>query len=365
MKRILFLIIVVLHGLIHLLGFVKAFNIKEVEQLAGYISRPIGVIWLVTAVLFLTVAVLYVLKNHTVWLYCFIAVLISQTLIVISWQDAKFGSLPNLLIFIFAIFSYADWIFNAQAKKEVQLLLKSARSSNKTTLITEQMLTPLPTSVQKWLRQIGVIGRPSIQNAYFKQKVEMKLKPDQKKWAPAIAEQYVTTYSPGFLWKVHMKILPIIQVAGRDKYMDGKAEMLIKIGGLLPLVDIAGSEKVTQSTLQRFLLEMPWYPTAALNPYISWEDIDKKTAKATLDYKGVSGSATFYFDDSGNFVKASARRFKESDDTSGPIKCIGQAIESNTIDGVKIPTKLTVTWMMENGPFTWYKVEIIKGKYNL
>ncbi len=42
--RILFLIIVLLHGLIHLLEFVKAFGFQEVKELTLSISKPIGIV---------------------------------------------------------------------------------------------------------------------------------------------------------------------------------------------------------------------------------------------------------------------------------------------------------------------------------
>ena len=44
--RIVFLIIVVFHGLIHVLGFAKAMGFKEVKELTLPISIPIGFVWL-------------------------------------------------------------------------------------------------------------------------------------------------------------------------------------------------------------------------------------------------------------------------------------------------------------------------------
>ena len=51
--RIIFLIIVILHGLIHLLGFVKGIGLKEVKELTLPISKPLGFIWLASAFIFL------------------------------------------------------------------------------------------------------------------------------------------------------------------------------------------------------------------------------------------------------------------------------------------------------------------------
>lgn len=56
--RAFFLVVVVLHALIHILGFVKAFGIREIEELTLPISKPLGAIWLLAAALLLVYGVL-------------------------------------------------------------------------------------------------------------------------------------------------------------------------------------------------------------------------------------------------------------------------------------------------------------------
>jgi hypothetical protein len=50
--KILFTFIVFIHGLIHIMGFLKAFHIAEINQLQTTISKPIGVLWLLATILF-------------------------------------------------------------------------------------------------------------------------------------------------------------------------------------------------------------------------------------------------------------------------------------------------------------------------
>lgn len=272
MKSI-FVILVVIHGLIHLLGFLKAFGLSEINELKLAISKPVGLIWLVSA---LVVAVLFLFNTEWVWVLATIAIIISQTLVFISWQDAKFGTIANSIILIITIFMFATWNFNNQIDKEFNNLLSSQTKVSGKNIITEQMLDPLPVPVQKWLNHIGMVGKQKIHTAYFKQKGLMKLKPDQKNWTQAQAEQYVTVDQPGFLWKVNMDMFPAIRVVGKDSFMGGEAAMVIKLGSLIPVVNVANNDKVNQSTLQRYLLELPWYPSAALSPYITWEEIGSK-----------------------------------------------------------------------------------------
>jgi hypothetical protein len=191
----------------------------------------------------------------------------------------------------------------------------------------------------------------------------MKLKTDQKKWSKAKAEQYITTNTPSFLWKVNMSMIPLVNVAGRDFFMEGQGETTISIASLIPIVNLSRNEKLNQSSLGRYLLELPWYPTAALSPYIKWESLNEYSARADMSYKGISGSAIFYFDGDSNLIKISAMRYKESDKNAELIECIGEVKGNDTIYGITIPTRINVSWVMKEEIFTWYKLEIFDVEY--
>jgi hypothetical protein len=361
--NLFFLLFILFHGLIHVIGFLHAFRIAEISQLTIEISKPIGTIWLLTTLLFVIVAFLWFFQIEWWWIPAFICIFSSQVLIILTWHDSKFGTLPNTIVLVSAILAMAVWLFNLHTNQEIKMMLKEAKELEKT-IITQEMIQPLPTPVQKWITNIGLIGKETIQTVYLQQKGTMKLKPEQKKWTEAIAEQYVTTNQPAFIWKVKMNMFPFLNVFGRDHYMDGKSQMLIKIASLIPVVNVSKNEKVNQSTLQRYLMELPWYPTSALSPYIKWEYLNESSAKATMTYKGVSGTATFHFTQNGDLEKISAYRYKDSDALSVPIECLGEVIETTYIDGIKIPTKLNVSWMLETGKFTWYRIKISNVTFN-
>lgn len=362
MIRIIISVILFLHGLIHLMGFVKAFGLADLNELKLSISKPLGLVWLFAALLLMLVGTFVLLNKQWGWIPAIIAVTASQILIILSWQDAKFGTIPNLIIMIFAIFIFAAWNFNNQIDKELNSILSQAKGVERK-IVNEQRLAPLPSPVQRWLKHSGVVGKEEIQTAYFKQKGQMKLQPDQKEWAPAKIDQYVTTNSPGFLWKVNMKMFSLLDIAGRDKFQQGNAAMTIKIGSLIPVVNTTNNQKTNQSTMQRFLMELPWYPSAALSPYITWKEVDQNTVIATMNDQGVKGSATFYFDSEGEFLKVSAMRYKDSDEKAKLVECIGEAKAYRVVDGIRIPTKMNITWILDDGPFTWYKLEILKAEY--
>lgn len=118
--KITLIIIITLHGLIHLMGFIKAFSFAEVQQLSRYISRPLGIIWLITAILFFLVAVLIIMNKSWWSFFAIAAVILSQTLIFIFWSDAKFGTILNIVVLIAAVQALGSYQFNKMVDKEVR-----------------------------------------------------------------------------------------------------------------------------------------------------------------------------------------------------------------------------------------------------
>jgi len=97
------IILLMLHGLIHLMGFVKAFGIVEISELALPISRGWGLLWLAAALTLLTAGILRFLNLEHWWMAALIGVVLSQILIFVFWQDARFGTIPNVIIMIVLI----------------------------------------------------------------------------------------------------------------------------------------------------------------------------------------------------------------------------------------------------------------------
>ena len=186
----------------------------------------------------------------------------------------------------------------------------------------------------------------------------MRLDPDQENWLDAEAEQYVNVKEPGYLWHVDLPIMPLINTKGRDLFYQGTAFMEIKIGSLIPVVNAADNKKLNESSYHRFLLELPWYPTAALEDYISWQAVNEQSAKAVLSYQGTSVEATFNFEGDGKLRSVEALRYKDNNENAKRIPCIGEVKEYMTIEGFRIPNRINVTWMIDDEPYTWYKLEI-------
>ncbi|WP_035054037.1 DUF6544 family protein [Carnobacterium pleistocenium] len=251
-------------------------------------------------------------------------------------------------------------LFNKNIKYEIKTLFSKIESSSE--IVTKADIEVLPKNVQKWLEYSRIIGKKKILAVRLKQKATMRLDND-KQWMPVQADQYFTTDEPGFIWKASIKAAPLIHIVGRDKYWDGKGSMLIKLLSLFTVADSKGKE-INQGTLLRYLAEMVWFPTAVLNEYLTWDEVDNDHAKATMTYKGITASGVFTFNDQGEVIKFEAERYGEFNKNFSLELWSISLRDYKEFDGIKVPAKGNVTWKLETGDFNWFNFEITEIEYN-
>ena len=102
MLKYIIAFIILMHGLIHFMGFAKTFGYGNITQL-GEVSKPMGSLWLITAFLFIAVTILLLLKKNVWAITAIIAIILSQILIISAWKDAKFGTIANITLLVFTI----------------------------------------------------------------------------------------------------------------------------------------------------------------------------------------------------------------------------------------------------------------------
>lgn len=360
MLRIFFLFVLLLHGLIHLMGFAKAYKYAEISQLTGHISKTAGMLWLVAALLFSASAVLFFLKKDAWWMVAVPAVLLSQMLIFSRWHDAKFGTVANVIALAGIVLACGQWSFNTMVNKELTAFLPKEIPA--ATVLTRDMLAPMPPVVQKWLERSGAVGKPHVHTAHIRQKGEMRTKPGGA-WMPFEAEQWNTVDQPGFIWRTSMQAAPGIDIVGRDKYVNGRGNMRIKLLALVPIADAKGPE-TDQGSMLRNLGEICWMPAAALRDYIRWEQLDSLTAKATMTHGGITASGIFRFNTAGDMVSFEARRYYDRKEGATLENWLVTNTGFGEFEGVRMPVKSEVTWKLAGGDFTWLKLEIVEAGYN-
>jgi hypothetical protein len=357
----------VIHGLVHTLGFMAAFRWAELplkigtDALSPYSIKLVGLLWLAAAAGLLTSAAALALHWPGWWIVGLVALALSQGLIVCAWSDAKAGTWLNALLLVPLLAGAAHAAFGRDSRRAIEGLLHNPSRATASPIQAAE-LTGLPRPVAHWLVSAGVVGRTRPRSVWLRQAGELRTAPDGD-WMPAAAEQRFRIDRPGFVWSVHVRMKGVLPIDGRDTYLNGHGRMLIKALSLVPIVD-ASDAQTDQGTLLRYLGEMVWFPAAALEPYIHWQALDAHSAKATMSYEHVTASATFEFDREGRVTRVSAERYMGSGPDAKRLPWTIPLQAWQKLSGIVVPVQGAVFWQLESGPFEYYRWRITELAYD-
>lgn len=359
MLKYFFAFIMLIHGLIHLMGFAKAYNYGNITQLTKDISKTNGTFWLLTAILFVAAIVLFLLKKES-WPYmAVVAAIISQILIISVWKDAKFGTIANIVILLVAIGAFSSQYFESSFRKDVKAnLIKT--SNTQTNLLTENDIQLLPLPVQKYLRYCNVLNKPKVKN--IKVVFDGEMRDKGKDWFKFRSVQYNFFDEPTRLFFMKGEMYGII-VPGYHCYQNAAASMQIKLLGLFNVVNIKGTIMSKAETVTVFNDMCLMAPAALIDKRIEWTDMDSLSTKATFTNGAYKITATLYFNEKGqlvNFISddRSAIDLKQYR-FSTPVKNYVQ------INGRHIMQYGETIWHYPDGEFVYGKFYLKSIEYNV
>lgn len=360
MIRILFLILVTIHGLIHLMGFAKAFQYAEMKQLTIAISKPVGLMWLMATLLFITSAILFLLKKDYWAIFSIAAVVISQIVIILSWHDAKFGTIANVLILLTSIIGYGTWSYYNKYQNDVKNNLQQKEYFQNSRL-TEMDIQHLPEPVKKYLSYTGCIGKPKVNN--FKIEFTGKIrKNEQSEWMPFTSEQYNFMETPTrlFFMKAVMKGLP---VTGYHSYKNGDAYMYIRLLSLFKVQYQDGDEMGKAETVTFFNDMCCMAPATLIDKRISWQVTGENIVKATFTNKGITITADLFFNEVGELIN-----FKSNDryntDAGKKLPWASPLRDYKVVNGYKLAGYAETIYTYPDRDLTYGTFEISSIKYN-
>lgn len=251
-------------------------------------------------------------------------------------------------------------VFEQQINHEIARLLALAQPPTLQT-VSESDLPALPAPVQRWMRTSGVPGSAVPSVVRLRQGGEFRLG-QNRSWMPYRATEYFTTNPPGFLWSVSMEMFPLVQVTGRDRYVQGNADIEMRIASLIPVAQQSGGE-LNQGALLRYLNETMWFPAALLLPSVTWEPVDDASARATLADAGQSVSAVFHFDAQDRLIDMTANRWNDAEQTilpwSTPLSAWGISGA-----GIAIPTAGTGVWNTGADAYEYIRLHVSEVEYD-
>lgn len=236
----------------------------------------------------------------------------------------------------------------------------------KTETLTEEHLARLPFQVQMFLKGNGFVGKPVPMNAKIEwSNVQFRMSP-HKDWIPIKCKQFNTAMQPGRLAYLSASKFGLNIFVGRDKYQDGKGNMLIKALGLFPIQNAWGQE-MDESGLVTTLSELILLPGYTVQPYIQWKTIDSTSVIATISNKHTSVSGIFFFNSEGEIIRFLTydRNYRDLDgiNKNYPWEVrVDFYIEKN---GYKIPGQVRALWKTPQGEYEYFKGTVKNISFNI
>ena len=269
-----------------------------------------------------------------------------------------------LLIIGVLFLIYLSQHLHRQFKSEALEGLEKTKTL-KASIITEEDIAHLPEPVEKYLRYVGVVGKEKIKN--FKVTIDGKMKTDRDKdWANVNVEQYSFVNNPTrlFYLKMNMKGIPVI---GLHSYKNANAVMLIKLGGLITVVNGEGPEMNKAETVTVFNDMCLLAPGSLIDERITWEPIDSLTTKATFNNEGIKISATLYFNEEGQLINfhSDDRYYSPTGTTFESLRWSTPVSNYKNINGYNLPTYGEALWSFPDEDFSYARFNIKNIEYNV
>jgi membrane protease YdiL (CAAX protease family) len=366
MFRILMSTLFVVHGLIHLLGFAQAFELADVTQLAQPVTEFAGLLWLAAAVLCFFAAGAMFFAPRWWWAPGAAAIVVSQTVILTSWDDARFGSIMNGVLMLAVAYGFASrgpLSLRSEFEHDVRLERPTTAQAE---AITEQDLASLPDPVQRYLRRSGVVGSPPVSDFRASWRGRMRSAPSSA-WMTFTAEQVdiVDTPQRFFMMDARMKGLPVDVLHVFD---ERGATMRVKLLSVRSMVDAQGADLTHAETVTLFNDLCCLAPAALLSPNITWDVIDEHTVAAhfILGVNTVTGE--LHFDDDGDLVDfvADGRGVVSPDGRSvTPLRWSTPLRAYAQVGPARVATRAEVMWHADSGIWTYGEFELTSLAYNV
>lgn len=362
--RIAVSIVLALHGLICVMGFAKAFSLAELQQLQLPISRPMGALWLVSALPLIASAVAFATSASWCWAVALAGAALSQIAIISSWSDARFGTLGNLLAVLASLYAAFAWGPFGLRAEFARRSTQAASALPAARLVSEQDLAPLPPQVQRYLRYVGVVGRamPRLFRVRFNGRIRGSA---SDPWMQFNGEQLslVCPATRLFVMRASRSGVPFDAL---HVYDQNAARMRVKLLSLFSMVDASGVEFSRTETVTIFNDLCIMAPAALIDPSIQWRSIDDRSVEATFTNGPHTIRATLVFDGDGalsNFISDDRPALAADNKTFTPQRWSTPIGAYRSMAGVRLASRGEARYHPQSGEYAYIEFSDLSVSY--
>ena len=361
-------VVVVAHGLIHLLGAAKGFGWADVSQLQEPISPAMGAAWLAAGALVVIAGVLLASGAGWWWVVGAVAVVASQAVILTSWNDAKAGSVANVILLAAVVYGYAAQgpaSYRTEYRHRVDTALSASLPD---TMVTDADLAHLPEPVAAYVRNGGAAGKPRVLN--FRARIHGRIRASaDAAWMTFTGEQ-VNTYGPEpsrlFIMDATLFGLPVDVL---HTYLGPTATMRVKACSLVPMVNAAGPDMDRTETVTLFNDLCILAPANLIDAPITWQPIDADHVRGTFTNGAHTVTAALAFNPQHelvDFVSDDRLRASQDGKTFTPERWSTPVRDYATLDTRRVATFGEGRWHAPDpeAEFTYLEFHLDEITYN-
>jgi hypothetical protein len=222
-----------------------------------------------------------------------------------------------------------------------------------TTPVTEDDLAPLPPVAARYLRAMGVVGRPRTWSLRAHFTGRFRRGPDEP-WLPLDAWQYNAGLEVARLFRMRLIVAWVVPMWGWDTYRDGIGRMLGKALGLVPVADGSGPQ-FDISELTTWLNDAGCLaPSMLLHPRTTWDAVGNDSFRVSVTDADRTVSAEVFVDDDGR-----PRDFRTTDRWAdlpgGPVRAPWTTPVAGwtVVEERPLPTGGAAVWHLPDGEFRY------------
>lgn len=224
-------------------------------------------------------------------------------------------------------------------------------------VVTEADLAPLPASVQRYMRFMGVLGRPRDWSflARFEGSFRRKIDADP---LPVVAWQYSTRLDLARIFRMRIRFGHVLPVIGHDTYAHGEGRMLIRVLDLFPIEDSTGPELDIGELVTYLNDAILLAPSMILGPEASFEAVDDGQFDVSLTDHGRTVRARVTLDARGapTLFRTTDRFFRDPEVPDAPWQRTAWSTPAQGYamhDGRMLPASGQAVWELATGPLTY------------
>lgn len=148
------------------------------------------------------------------------------------------------------------------------------------TVVTDHELDGLPEPAQRYLRAMGVVGRP--RDWSFLVRFSGRFKRPGRPWMSCEAWQYNANRPIVRIFDMRIDVAHVVPMVGRDSYVDGCGSMRGKVLGLVTVADGSGPEFDLGELVTYLNDALVLAPSMLLDGSTTWAAVDEHSFDLTL-----------------------------------------------------------------------------------